>query len=259
MNLIHGDRKHIWLEARSSVLGLLITLILLTTFIMDSGTHDGVSAWAPYSLAIVLALVWGGARAIASVTTAALVLMLIGLWIGPLGDFQASVMNRAIGVVTITGLGLICLYVDRSRRQLFQSRDALAASEQQLHSFVDEINSSGIVLCDLRGRVTEWNRGAELLTGYTSADMKGRPLHHILPGNMNPVARWGRIYHWARHKGEVAREKVFQRRDGSWRLMHITVKPLRNRFRRHHGYSIVMHNLATAPSEISSPATSIHF
>lgn len=167
MDVSRTDFKPTWLKARSSVLGFLIALTMLGTLIIDIGMPDGIAAWAPYSIAIALALLCDGARAIASVTGAALGLMLIGLWIGPLGDFQAGVMNRAIGAVTITGLGGICLYVDRARRQLFQARDALAASRQQLHSFVDELNSTAVVLCDLRGRVTESNHGAQLLTGYT--------------------------------------------------------------------------------------------
>ncbi|HEY5932731.1 MAG TPA: PAS domain-containing protein [Nitrospira sp.] len=255
LSLMRKDFKDTWVKARSSVLGFLIALTFLGTFIIDTGLPDGVAAWAPYSIAIVLALLWGGARTIASVAATALALTLLGQWIGPLGDLQTGTMNRAFGAVTITCLGLACLYVDRVKRQLLQSRDALAASEQQLHSFVDDLNSVGIVLCDLRGRVTEWNQGAQLLTGYTSDEIKGRPLYRVFPGKMNPVAYWGQICHWARHKGEVAWEKAFQRRDGSWCSMHMTVKPLQNRFRRHHGYSIVMHNLATSPSTTSSPAT----
>lgn len=136
MDVSRTDFKPTWLKARSSVLGFLIALTMLGTFIIDIGMPDGIAAWAPYSIAIALALLWDGARAIASVTGAALGLMLIGLWIGPLGDFQAGVMNRAIGAVTITGLGGICLYVDRARRQLFQARDALAASRQPTTPFV---------------------------------------------------------------------------------------------------------------------------
>ncbi|MCS6302603.1 MAG: PAS domain-containing protein [Nitrospira sp.] len=248
MDLIRADFKHAGLKARSSAFGFLLALILLGTFILDTGMPDGVSVWASYSIAIVLALSWDGAHAIASVTAAALALTLIGLWIGPLGDFQAGVMNRAIGVVTITGVGLICLHVDRKRRRLFQSCDALAASRQQLHSFVDELHNTGVVLCDLRGRVTECNQGAQLLTCHTDGDMEGRPLYRVFPGQMNPVARWGEIFNWARHKGEVAWDEAVRRQDGSWCLMHMIVKPLQNRFKRHHGYSIVMHELATSLS-----------
>lgn len=255
MDAIRTDFKYTWLRTRSNGLGFLIILILLSTFMIDAGLPDGVAAWAPYSIAIALSLLWGGAPAIVSVTATALALTLIGLWIGPSGDFRTGAINRAIGVVTITGLGLICLHVDRKRRQLFQSCDAFAASRRQLHSFVDEMNNIGVVLCDLRGRVTDCNDGAQLLTGYTGDDMKGRPLYRAFPGQMNRIAHWGQIFHWARHKGEVAWDEAFRRRDGSWDLMHTTVKPLQNRFRRLHGYSIVMHNLATSPSVIKGSSS----
>jgi PAS domain S-box-containing protein len=256
MELIQKDFKDVWLKPRSNVLGFLIAILLLGTFIVDTGLPDGVAAWAPYSIAIVLALLWAGARTIASVTVMALVLMLAGLWIGPIGDLETGSMNRAIGAVTITGLGLICLYVDRARRHLLQSCVALTASQQQLHSFVDDMNHVGIVLCDLRGRVTEWNHGAQLLTGYAQEEIKGRPLYRVFPGTINPVAHWGQICRWARRRGEVAREEVFRRQDGSWCVIHMKVKPLKNRFRRHEGYSLVIHS-AKSPSTLNgSSATS---
>jgi PAS domain S-box-containing protein len=257
MDVVREDFKHTWPKARSSVLWFLIALTLISTFIIDTAMPDGVSAWALYSIAIVLALSYDGAHAIASVTATALALTLIGLWSGPLGDFQTGVMNRAIGVVTITGLGVVCLHVDRKRWRLFQSCDALAASQQQLHSFVDEMNNTGVALCDLRGHVTEYNQGAQLLTGYTSDDMKDRPLYRVFPGQMNRGTRWGQICHWARCKGKVAREEAVQPRDGSWCLMHLMVKPLQNRFRRLHRYSIVMHDLAKFPPVKSRPVSPV--
>lgn len=244
MDVARTDFKYTWSGGRLNGLGFLITLALLSTFIIDIGLPAGVAAWAPYSIAIVLALLWSGGPAITFVTATAVALMLVGLWIGPLGDFETGAVNRAIGAVTITGLGLTCLYVDRTRRQLFPSWDGLAASPQQLDSFVDEMANTGVVLCDLRGHVTECNQAAQLLTGYTDDDLKGRLLYRVFSRRMNPVSRWGQIFHWVRYKGEVAWEEVFRRRDGSWCLMHLTVKPLQNRFRHHHGYSIVMRNLA---------------
>ncbi len=235
-------------SARSSVLGFLTLFVLFGTFILDTGLPDGIAIWVPYSTAIVLALLWDGARTIASVTAAALVLLLIGLWIGPLGDFQLAAVNRAIGAATITSLGLACLYVERTRRQLLQSHDELASSQHQLHSFVDDMHNVGIVLVNLRGRVTEWNQGAQVLTGYPSDDIKGRPLYRIFPGKANAAARWGHICRRARHERKVVRQEIFQRRDGSWCVMHMVVKPLHNRLRRHQGYSLVIHNLTSPPS-----------
>lgn len=203
MDVVRTDFKYIWSRGRSNGLGFLITLTLLSTFIIDIGLPAGVAAWAPYSIAIVLALLWLGTPAITFVTATAVALMLVGLWIGPLGDFEAGAVNRAIGAVTITGLGLTCLYVDRTRRQLFPSWDGLAASPQQLDSFVDEMANTGVVLCDLRGHVTECNQAAQLLTGYTDDDLKGRRLYRVFSRRMNPVSRWGQIFHWVRHKGEV--------------------------------------------------------
>lgn len=61
MDVSRTDFKPTWLKARSSVLGFLIALTMLGTFIIDIGMPDGIAAWAPYSIAIALALMGGGA------------------------------------------------------------------------------------------------------------------------------------------------------------------------------------------------------
>jgi PAS domain S-box-containing protein len=47
--------------------------------------------------------------------------------------------------------------------------------EAALDTFPD-----GIALSDLEGRVALWNRAAEAITGYTSADLVGRPVRKTL-------------------------------------------------------------------------------
>lgn len=233
-------------RARPTVLGFLTVATLLGTFVVDLGLPDGVAAWAPYCLSIVLALQWKGTFAVATVSGIAMVFTAFGQWIGPLGDFRTDVTNRAIGVVTITSVGLACLYIDRRRQRLLRSRTVIASSHDRLRSFVNSLNSAGVVLCDLRGRVTEWSQGAQLLTGHSMEDIVGQPLYRVFPGKANPVTRWSQICHTVRKEGKAVREEAYQHRDGSWCWLHIVVKPLRDRFRRLQGYSLVIHDLTKA-------------
>lgn len=246
---MRGDYPHHEVDrhrTRSTVLGFLTVGTLVGTFLMDLGLPDGVAAWAPYCLAIVLALQWKGTVAVATVSGIAMVLTVLGQWIGPLGDFQTGVTNRAIGVVTITSVGLACLYVDRRRQRLLQSRTVIASRHDRLRSFVNSLNSAGVVLCDLRGRVTEWNEGAQLLTGHSTEDIVGQPLYRVFPGKTNALARWSQMFRTVRKEAKAVREEAYQRRDESWCWLHIVVKPLRDRFRRLQGYSLVIHDLTKA-------------
>lgn len=253
MKIVHPYYEVDWPRARSIVLGTLTVLTLVGTFLIDIGMPDGVAAWAPYCLAIVLALVWKGALAVATVTTISMVLTLFGQWVGPIGDVETGATNRAIGVVTLMSLGLVCLYIDRTRRRLQDARDAIASSQRRLRSFVNSVSSAGIVLSDLRGRVTEWSQGAQLLTGHPSEQMVGRPLYRAFPGSAHAVARWSQICQAVRREAKAVREEAYQHRNGSWCWLHIVVKPLRNRIGRLQGYALVLHDLTKAtPSTIRS-------
>ncbi|MFO0698329.1 MAG: PAS domain-containing protein [Nitrospira sp.] len=251
MKIVHPYHEADRASVRSTLLGFLTVSTVLVTFVIDVGLPDGIAAWVPYCLAIVLALQWKGASAIFPVTAIALVLMVLGQYVGPLGDREADLTNRAIGAVTITCLALVCWYIDWMRKRLVRSRDAIASSQRRLRSFVNSVNRAGIVLSDLRGRITEWSQGAQLLTGYRSEEMVGKLLYRAFPGKASSVARWAQVFQKVRRKTKVVREEAYQCRDGSWCWLHIVVKPLRNRFGRLHGYSLVMHDLTkTTPSTI---------
>jgi len=56
-----------------------------------------------------------------------------------------------------------------------QIEDALRESESKFRNFVEQ-SSDGIVLVNERGRIIEWNRGTEQLTGLKRKDMLDTPL-----------------------------------------------------------------------------------
>lgn len=230
-------------HARSTVLGALTVLTLLGTFMLDLGLPSGVSVWALYCLAIVMALQWRGRPAIAAVTVIAMLFMLLDIVWGPRGNLEIGITNQVIGAVTITGVALICLYIDWRRRKIGQALKTASMSRSRLRLFLNSLNDAGIILTDIRGRVTEWSAGAQQLTGYTAEQSIGQPLFRRLLKQADTAVRWSQLCRDARVEGKAVREEAYQCHDGSWRWIHIVIQPLRNRFGRLRGYSLVMHDL----------------
>ncbi|WHZ26077.1 MAG: hypothetical protein OJF51_000872 [Nitrospira sp.] len=230
------------------VLGTLTIITLLCTFIIDLGTADEVVTWVPYCIAIVLALQWKGAAAIVPVTAAALVLMVLGFLLSPLGSSQTETTNRAIGAATLTTLALLCLYIDWRREK---HRKALAKTISRLNRlrlFVNSLKQVALVLSDTRGRVTEWNRAAQRLTGHSIDQMIGQPVFRILQRRETGTSSWAQVYRTARLKGDATYEAVCHRPNGSLCHLRIVVKPLWNQFGRLHGYSLVLQKSVSVQS-----------
>jgi len=243
MKSIHPYREIDKARARSTVLGTLTIITLVGTLVLDLGLPVGVSVWPLYCLAIVLALQWKGRPAIVAVTTIAMMFMLLDLWLGPGGDLEIGITNRVIGAITITGMALICLYIDWKRHRIGQAFRTASMSRRRLRLFLNSLNDAGVVLTDIRGRITEWNSGAQQLTGYPTDQCVGQPLFRRLPKQSDTAVRWSHICRQARLEGTAVRQEAYQCRDGSWRWIHIVIRPLRNRFGRLRGYSLVMHDL----------------
>ena len=65
-----------------------------------------------------------------------------------------------------------------SERQ--QAEVALRDSQEQLHSVVQSIDE-GIISLSAQGEVILWNKGAEILFGFSKDEMQGQTLDRIMP------------------------------------------------------------------------------
>jgi PAS domain S-box-containing protein len=119
---------------------------------------------------------------------------------------------------TITAYGTVT-------RNLIESKSA----EQRLRSLASIVESSddAIVSKSLDGIIENWNRGAERVFGYTSAEAIGQPITIVIPADrqseereiLTRIRRGERIDHF---------ETVRQRKDGSLIIVSLTVSPVRN-------------------------------
>ncbi|BCJ46291.1 histidine kinase [Actinoplanes ianthinogenes] len=84
-------------------------------------------------------------------------------------EISLSAVQGADGQTYVTSV----LRDDTAQREAARTRALLASVVQSSHD--------AIVTTDLDGLVLSWNPGAELLYGFTAADMIGRPIDRIIP------------------------------------------------------------------------------
>jgi len=100
----------------------------------------------------------------------------------------------------------------------------LAASH---YAAIIESSDDAILSKDLNGVIMTWNRGAELLFGYTAEEAVGRPVTILIPADrpdeepfiIDRVRRGEKVDHY---------ETVRQRKDGNLVNISLTVSPIRN-------------------------------
>ena len=110
-------------------------------------------------------------------------------------------------------------------RNLIESRLA----EQRLRSLASIVESSddAIVSKNLDGIITNWNRGAERIFGYTAEEVIGQPITIVIPEDrqseereiLTRIRRGERIDHF---------ETIRQRKHGSLIVVSLTVSPVKN-------------------------------
>lgn len=102
--------------------------------------------------------------------------------------------------------------------------DELAAAH---YAAIIESSDDAILSKDLNGVIMTWNRGAELLFGYTAEEAVGRSVTILIPSDRNDeeplilerVRRGEKIDHY---------ETVRKRKDGSLIDISLTVSPIKN-------------------------------
>jgi PAS domain S-box-containing protein len=131
--------------------------------------------------------------------------------------------------------GAVCLMVDSTER-------ALIEPTKQRFAAIVESSDDAIIAKDLDAVITDWNRGAERLFGYTAEEAIGRPItmlipedrHDEEPGILGRLRRGERIEHY---------ETVRRRKDGSLVDIDLTVSPIKNRAGRITGASKIARDI----------------
>jgi PAS domain S-box-containing protein len=102
----------------------------------------------------------------------------------------------------------------------------LADDERLKLAAIVESSEDAITSADLEGRVTSWNRGAELMFGYTAEEMLGQSISILVPEEEKeqPFERLTEVV----EKGEGRFEARRLRKDGTLVDISVTVSAVRN-------------------------------
>ncbi|HZK53424.1 MAG TPA: PAS domain S-box protein [Desulfosporosinus sp.] len=132
----------------------------------------------------------------------------------------------------------------RTNQNLLSEIQERRKSEQKVLRLASIVESTegGIMLMTLAGIITDWNRGAEIIYGYTEAEMIGESIiklipkdkHHELDQMLSSIAEGVSMTHY---------ETIRQREDGALINVYYTVSPIRDQSGKIVGVSKIVNDL----------------
>ena len=144
---------------------------------------------------------------------------------GKESTFEAQVLYKTVGPRSVEGSfvpdvgvdGVVYGYYELTRdlTDLRRSEDLLRSTEDRLALLMDSLTDHAIFSLDPDGRVESWNKGAELIFGYSAHEIVGE-LAHIL-FTPEDIARGipEKEMRTARRTGRALDQRWHMRKDGS--------------------------------------------
>jgi PAS domain S-box-containing protein len=169
-----------------------------------------------YDIPVALLAITLGLRAGLAGAAVGMALYAIGDAAGEIHSNVAGYISRGLTFVLLGGL--LGLYSDRLRRAEGRTRPLVAIVDQ---------SEDAIVAKDTRGVITEWNRGAEHLYGYSAQETLGSPISMIIPPDR--ADEDAKVLSRVLEGGPPERyETVRRRKDGSGVEVWLTMSPIRD-------------------------------
>jgi PAS domain S-box-containing protein len=133
--------------------------------------------------------------------------------------FTTAELDLAVVIARQLGFSLARYNAEEARRRAEQASRLLSA--------IVEASDDAIVSKDLNGVVTSWNRGAQILFGYTAAEMIGKPITLLIPAHLQSeepkildrIRRGERVEHY---------DTVRVRKNGEFIDISLSVSPVRD-------------------------------
>jgi len=109
--------------------------------------------------------------------------------------------------------GAVLNFIDVSERH--KEQEQLRANDERLRAVAGNTKDYAIMTLDAHGRVTSWNKGAELMFGYPEAEMLGEPFGRLFVPEDQASGEPERELRNARENGRALDERWHMRKDGS--------------------------------------------
>ncbi|HYY43502.1 MAG TPA: CheR family methyltransferase, partial [Pyrinomonadaceae bacterium] len=135
--------------------------------------------------------------------------------------------------------GVVLTFTDIHERKLAEAE--LRASEERLRLVVDTARDYAIMLLDVEGRFTSWNKGAEEIFGYTEEEILGQPAAIIFTPEDRAAGVPTQELQSADTVGRAADERWHMRKDGTRLYVSGVMVPLR----LGRGYAKIARDLTT--------------
>lgn len=130
---------------------------------------------------------------------------------------------------------------------------------EALSLLIESATDRAVFLLDAEGRILSWNRGAELITGWTALEMLGQPTTILHPPGDLDAGSPGKDLAQAEAEGRLTIESWRVRRDGSEFLAEIAITALRNPDGALRGYAKVITDITDRKaSEIALKRSALH-
>jgi len=157
----------------------MASMALLSWAVFNPTVLPGLRSWHLFPVLIWAALAfYVRGASVALVVTSAFALWGVRLGTGPLiepGLDPVLSTQQFIAVISLTVLLLAATSDERRRVEAMARLAAIASS-----------SPDAMLSCDLDGRLTSWNLGAERLFGWRAEEVLGRPIATLAPGEGLP-------------------------------------------------------------------------
>jgi PAS domain S-box-containing protein len=106
--------------------------------------------------------------------------------------------------------------------------EAEPSAEHRLQLLIDSVRDYAIFMLDPEGRIKSWNRGAELIKGYTAQEIIGRTIHVFYTEEDLAASQPEQLLAEARERGPVEHEGWRLRKDGSRFWADVVISGIRS-------------------------------
>ncbi|MET0240287.1 MAG: PAS domain S-box protein [Sphingobium sp.] len=188
----------------------------------------GPAEYFPFSLAVLLAVIWAGPAAAAFTTMLALAWCLHDRLIGNAPMRAADYLEASTFLIMSAIVILLADAIGRSRKVAVESAARAVSLAEELNLLIDGVPRHAIYMVDPSGNVTIWNSGAERLKGWAEAEVLGRSMTLFYPHHAIAAGKPAADLAAAAREGRLEEEDWRQRKDGSEFLAAVTITALRD-------------------------------